>query len=114
MAKSLNIVVFLTSSDQMFIQRSETQQNAATVAGSQNVIIESHVGNASASESTRSSDSHLKPPIFHYIYLLMLYYQIHQNRIEENGQILPECANVINHQIEQQLQLPIAFWWMLD
>ena len=41
----------------MFIWWPDTQLNAATAAGSRNMTIESHVGNALASDSTASIDS---------------------------------------------------------
>ena len=44
-SKCLDAVLSLTSLDQMFVRRSDTQLNAATIAGSRNMIIKSHVGN---------------------------------------------------------------------
>ena len=56
-ATFLDVVLPSTSLDQMFIWWSDTQLNAPTAAGSRNVVIESHVGNALASDSTASIDS---------------------------------------------------------
>ena len=94
--KCLDVVVPLTSSDQMYTWRLETQLKARTISRSRSIIIKSHVCNALEFESTASTvfNSHLKPPIFHHIYLLMLYYQIYLNRIEENGHIYPDVQTL--------------------
>ena len=56
----------LTFLDQMFIRRSETQLNATTVVDSRNMIVEPHVGNASVSESTASTNKSELSKVFDF------------------------------------------------